>query len=251
MNKNTDNIRYIKLLIEYEGTEFAGWQKQPNVRTVQEEIEKGLYELTGTKITVKSAGRTDAGVHALAQVVSFQTNSQLPITAFCKGLNRHLPQDVRINEAEERSEKFDARRDAVARTYRYIISTRQKVIGRRYCWYPQFNFLLDPIIKASEFLKGEHNYASFCKKNDEVNYNNISTVHTIQWDMQEDEVIFEITAIRFFHNMVRIIVGTLLEVGRGRFTPEDVKNILEAQNRKLAGPTVPPQGLFLVKVHYK
>lgn len=248
---NADKKRCIKLLIEYEGTEFAGWQIQPKMRTVQEEIEKGLYRLTGTKITVTAAGRTDAGVHALEQVVSFQTDSQLSMVAFYKGLNRYLPEDLRVNEAEEKSENFNARRDAVARTYRYIIATKQKIIGRRFCWYPQFNFLLDPIRKASKYLKGEHNYTSFCKKNKEENYDNISTVHTIKWKIQEDDIIFEITAKRFFHNMVRIIVGTLLEVGRGRWTPQDFKNILEARNRKLAGPTAPPQGLFLVKVHYK
>ena len=103
---NADKKRCIKLLIEYEGTEFAGWQIQPEIRTVQEEIEKGLYRLTGTKITVTAAGRTDTGVHALAQVVSFQTDSQLPVTTFCKGLNRYLPEDVRVNGAEEKRENF-------------------------------------------------------------------------------------------------------------------------------------------------
>ncbi|MFO7891219.1 MAG: tRNA pseudouridine(38-40) synthase TruA [bacterium] len=250
MEKKSDYKKYIKMTVEYEGTDFAGWQVQPEQRTVQEEIEAGLFKLTEKKFRVTAAGRTDAGVHALGQVVSFGSDSKLPVSAFSKGLNKYLPEDIRVIEAEEKTEKFDARRNAISRTYRYVISTRPKVIGRRYSWYPHCNFLLDPMIKASESLKGEHNYASFCKKTSEGYFGNISTVHRIEWKTFEDIIFFEVTAVRFLHNMIRIIVGTLLEVGRVRLTPEDFKNILEARNRKLAGPTAPPQGLYLVSVQY-
>jgi len=239
------------MTVEYEGTDFAGWQIQPNERTVQEVVEAGLFKLTEKKIRVTAAGRTDAGVHALGQVVSFKTDSIVPISAFSKGLNSYLPEDVQVIEAEEKLERFDARRDAISRTYRYIISKRPRIIGRQYKWYPQCNFYLDPIVNASEYLKGEHNFISFCKKISEGYHGNISTVHNVEWKEFEDDFFFEITAIRFLHNMIRIIIGTLLEVGRGRLTPEDFKNILEAQNRELAGPTAPPHGLYLLRVHYE
>ncbi len=251
MNRDTEQYRYIKMTIEYEGTDFAGWQIQPDQRTVQKEIETGLFKMTKKEIRVTASGRTDAGVHALGQVLSFKTDSSLPITAFSKGLNSYLPEDIRVIDAEMKTEKFDARKDAINRTYRYIISTRPKVIGRQYCWYPQCDFQLHPIMMASEYLKGEHNFASFCKKESEGYYDNISTVHTIEWKSIGDEIIFQINAVRFFHNMIRIIIGTFIEVGKGNLTPEDFKQILEARNRELAGPTAPPYGLYLIKVHYK
>jgi len=251
MNRDTEQYRYFKMTIEYEGTGFAGWQIQPDQRTVQEEIETGLFKMTKKKIRVTASGRTDAGVHALGQVLSFKTDSTLPITAFSKGLNSYLPEDIRVIDAEIKTEKFDARKEAINRTYRYIISTRPKVIGRQYCWYPQCDFQLDPMIKASDYLKGEHNFTSFCKKESEGYYGNISTVYKVEWKTIGDEIIFQINAIRFFHNMIRIIIGTFIEVGKGNLTPEDFKQILEAQDRECAGPTAPPQGLYLFKVYYK
>jgi len=250
MNRDTEQNRYIKMTLEYDGTDFAGWQVQPEQRTVQEVVETGLFKMTKKKFRVTASGRTDAGVHALGQVVSFKTDTSLPISAFSKGLNSYLPQDVRVINAEMKREKFDARKNAISRTYRYILTKQPKVIGRQYCWYPQCSFRLNPMIKASKFLKGEHTFTSFCKKKSEGYYNNISTVHTVEWKTIENEVVFQINAVRFFHNMIRIIIGTLLEVGKGTLTPEDFKRILEAQDRKFAGPTAPPQGLYLVKVYY-
>lgn len=251
MAKKSDNKRFIKMMVEYEGTDFAGWQIQPQQRTVQQEIEKGLLKLTEEKIKITAAGRTDAGVHALGQVVSFETDSNLPVSAFSKGLNKYLPEDIQVIEAEEKKEKFNARKNAMSRTYRYIISLKPRVVGRRYSWYPESSFLLEPMVAASEYLKGEHNYASFCKQSSEGYYGNISIVHTVEWKTFEDMIIFEISAVRFLHNMIRIIIGTLLEVGRSKVTPEEFKNILDACDRKIAGPTAPPQGLYLVSVEYK
>ena len=208
-------------------------------------------KLTEEKIKITAAGRTDAGVHALGQVVSFETNCSLPVSAFSKGLNRFLPEDVQVREAEEKKEKFNARKDAVSRTYQYVISTRPRVVGRRYSWYPESSFLLEPMVTASKYLKGEHNYASFCKQSSEGYFGNISTVYSVEWRTVEDMIIFEISAVRFLHNMIRIIIGTLLEVGRSKITPEEFKDILDACDRKLAGPTAPPQGLYLLSVEYK
>lgn len=250
MDCSGDGLRTIRLTVEYDGTEFSGWQVQPDCRTVQGEIERALKTLTREEVRVVGSGRTDAGVHALGQVVSFQSRSVLPLSTLEKGLNGLLPSDVRIIRAETPEEPFDARRDAVSRTYRYVLTKRPKAVGRQYAWYPRMVFSVGTMEQAAECLLGEHDFTSFCKSNGESE-NFPSRVTRVSWNEREDEICFEITALRFFHNMVRIIVGTLLEVGRGRISIEEFRDILEAKDRKRAGPTVPPQGLFLVRVDFK
>lgn len=242
-------LRVLKLTVEYDGSGFAGWQVQPDQRTVQEEIEKGLAQLTGESIRITGSGRTDAGVHALGQIVSFRTGSQLPLQAFRDGLNASTPRDICILEAVEAAEDFDARRAAVRRTYRYKLFKRATAIGRQYGWYPNCPIQMETMREASRLLLGEHNWTSFCRENPSVP-DPVAVVHTIEWIESEDELWFEICANRFFHNMVRIIIGTLLEVGRGKMSQTQLKNILISQNREKAGPTIPPQGLYLIRVEY-
>jgi len=242
-------MRTIKLTIEYDGTHFSGWQIQPNQRTVQGVIEKALAKLTKEKIKVVGAGRTDAGVHALGQVASFRCQKGLPMKAFINGINFFLPEDVKIIHAEEAHPSFNARRDAVQRTYRYVVSKRPRVVGRYYSWYSKMTFSLEPMKKASHYLVGGHDFTSFSKSDSETN-DYSSHVLDIHWIESDEEVWFEITALRFFHNMVRIIMGSLLEVGYGRISPEQFHRILMARDRKVAGPTLPPQGLFLVSVGF-
>ena len=242
-------MRTIKLTVEYDGSDFSGWQVQPAQRTVQGEIESALLKLVHEKIRIIGAGRTDAGVHALGQVVSFQCQKDLPLLAFEKGLNVLLPEDIHIIAAEEADESFNARRSAVSRKYRYVLSKRPRAIGRQYAWYPGTKFSLEPMKRASKFLIGEHDFTSFCKS-DSGYENFISHVLEIKWNITKEEISFEITAVRFFHKMIRIIMGTLLEVGRGKISPEQFLEIMEARDRTSAGPTVPPHGLFLVKVNY-
>lgn len=250
MDQISADYRYIKLTIEYDGTDFSGWQIQPKVRTVQEEIEKGLVELTKDNIKIMCAGRTDTGVHAFGQVASFRTESKLPVSAFSQGLKRFLPGDIFIKKAEEKIKPFNARKNAQSRTYRYLISKYPHVIGRQYSWYPLVKFSLPPMKKASKYLIGEHDFSSFFKKSS-GNVNNCrSIVYNVQWNEDEEYIKFEITAKRFFHNMIRILMGTFIEVGRGRLSPKDFKKILIAQDRTLAGPTAPPHGLYLYKVNY-
>ena len=243
------NIRFIKLTLEYDGSDFSGWQLQPDCRTVQREIENALKALIHEEVRVVGAGRTDAGVHALGQVVSFPTQNMLPLSAFEKGLNVLLPEDVRVIRTEEMDQPFDARRHAVRRTYRYVIAKHRRVVGRQYAWYPRMVVSLEPMKRAAEHLLGVHDFTSFCKSNGNTD-NFLSRVTDVRWDETDEELRFEITAVRFLRHMVRIIVGTLLEVGCGKISPEEIREIIEARDRSRAGPTVPSRGLFLVRVDY-
>lgn len=242
-------MRNIKLTLEYDGTDFCGWQWQPKGRTIQGTLLSSLKELLQESPVVTAAGRTDAGVHALGQVANFRTENTLNPNSIRLGLNSFLPSDVRILEAEEVDETFHARHDAVKREYRYVISKRPKAVGRQYSWYCRNNVDLDKIKKATEYLIGEHVFAAFAKPNaEEPHY--LCNVDSTLWKETEDDIIFEICANRFLHNMVRTIIGTMVEVGRGKLAPVEIKNILESRNRHRAGFTAPPQGLFLVKVYY-
>lgn len=243
------NIRTYKMILEYDGTEFFGWQIQPKKRTIQEEIEKAIFAITGEKIRITGAGRTDTGVHALGQVASFQSETVLPEDRLKMAVNAKLPKDIRVVSLERAVGAFNARRNAKCRTYRYIIAQRPKAVGRMYAWYPRFKYQLAPMISASELLKGSHCWKAFCKSED-LNRNYISTVLDVQWKHLDEEIQFEITAERFFHNMVRIILGTLFDIGRGKMTVEQFQKLFAVQDRKMAGTTLPPNGLFLLKVDY-
>lgn len=242
-------MRNIRLTLEYDGTDFCGWQWQPKGRTVQGTLQSALKELLQETPTLIAAGRTDAGVHALGQVVNFKTDNTLDVNSMRLGLNSYLPPDITILEADEVDEKFHARFDAVKRKYRYVISKRPKAIGRQYSWYCKYNLDLDKIKKGSEFLIGKHVFSAFSRvKEDEPHY--LCNVESVHWRETEDQIILEICANRFLHNMVRIIVGTMVDVGRGKLASESIKKILEAEERDRAGFTVSQQGLFLEKIYY-
>ena len=242
-------MRTIKLTVEYDGSDFSGWQVQPRQRTIQGEIEKALSHITQGPVRIIGSGRTDAGVHALGQVASFQTESTISLSAFDAGLNVLLPADVRIVRAEHVENSFHARRSAKRRVYRYCFAKEARVVGRQYAWYPRQVLSVDQLREASEPLLGEHDFTSFTKADDESE-DHRSEILGIRWGESEDEVRFDITATRFFHNMIRIILGTLLEVNRGKLSRDDFIRILNAGDRTKAGPTIPPQGLFLVRVDY-
>jgi tRNA pseudouridine38-40 synthase len=242
-------VMTIKLTIEYDGTDFSGWQVQPGRRTIQGEIEKALSVVTGLPVGIVGSGRTDSGVHALGQVASFHADWPHPAEVFCKALNASLPRDIRILKAEKAAEGFNARRDARRRTYRYVLRKTTRAVARNYGWCPPFLFDLEPMRRASELLIGEHDFKSF-SKNDCGLLDHSSRVFDVRWIETEDDIRFEIAAERFFHHMIRTLVGTLLDVGRGRLTPETFEKILLAADRREAGNTIPARGLFLLSVDY-
>ncbi|NQT25051.1 tRNA pseudouridine(38-40) synthase TruA [candidate division KSB1 bacterium] len=244
-----DILKTYKLHLEYDGTDFAGWQIQPNERTVQSEVEKALEILTGETIRIVGSGRTDAGVHALDQVISFQCEKDLPLEAFSNGLNSLTPRDICFTKAELVSDEFNARRSAKTRLYEYHFLKRRRAIGRSYGWCPGFQFDFMKMKSPTKMLYGEHDWTSFCRAVPHIQ-NPKSTVLLAEWSESQDEILFQIQATSYFHNMVRIILGTLLEVGRGKMSNTEFEKLFTDLNRDLAGPTIPPQGLFLVKVEY-
>lgn len=216
---------------------------------MQQEIEKALHTLTGEKTAVTGAGRTDAGVHALGQVASFQCPRRFDAKTLKNALNGMLPEDIRILDVERGDRPFYARH-AASRTYRYVLYKRRKAVGRQYGWHPPGIVSFRRMKQASRHLKGEHHFGSFCKKDPEGG-EPVSRVMKIRWMNTPDAWMFEIKADRFFHNMIRIIVGTLIEVGRGKMTPGEFKELFAARDRIQAGPTAPPCGLFLDRVEYR
>lgn len=242
-------IRNIKLIIEYDGTHFCGWQYQPNLRTVQNEIEKALQKLLQHATRIIGAGRTDSGVHALGQVACFKTEKTYTLTIIEKALNRFLPLDIRILGVEEVPLSFNPRFAAIKRHYRYQIVKKRHAINRWYAWYCKTPLDLEKMKSAARLLVGEHDFRSFCKENLEANHYRC-TVDSITWSAINDMIWMEIVANRFLHNMVRIIMGTMVDVGRGVLTENDIQKILEKRDRNSAGPTLPAKGLFLVEVIY-
>lgn len=242
-------MRNIKIVIEYDGTEFCGWQIQPNVPTVQGEIERSLSQITQNDIKLTAAGRTDTGVHATGQVANFKLDGDLPLLSIVKGGNALLPFGIRIKKAEEVGPLFSARFDAKSRKYRYLINTTALAIGRQYSWFYPQKLDIEAMNQSCLFLLGEQDFESFCASGAQLDHYRCN-VSSALWTFQKNILKFEIKANRFVHNMVRIIVGTCLEVGKKKITPESLKEILIDKDRKKAGQTVPAHGLCLVEVEY-
>jgi tRNA pseudouridine38-40 synthase len=242
-------MRNIKLLIEYDGTSFVGWQTQASGRSVQEEITKVLEQILQEPIILIGSGRTDSGVHARGQVANFKTNSSLGVGSILSGLNGILPDDVYCFSAEEVPEKFNARYDARERMYRYHIGTRPTAIGRQYQWYVKYDLNVVAMNTVAASIVGDFDFQSFCKYEADVNHYRC-TVKTSRWLEERGMLIYEIRANRFLHGMVRALVGTMIDVGRG-YTPRvEFRDIMEAHDRRKAGMAAPPHGLFLEEVVY-
>lgn len=242
-------MRNLKLTLEYDGTDFEGWQIQPDARTVQEVLEEAISIITRNKTRVIGAGRTDAGVHAIGQVCNFLTESPLSIEKILKSLNGVLPGDVFVKSIEPVDNNFNARFQAKKRVYRYIITQQRRAIDRRYMWYCPHPLNIPKMKEASEFLCGEHDCKSFgCSGSNEKN--TLCSIEYARWEEQGNQLHFIIASNRFLRKMVRSIIGTLIEVGKEKRSIEDFNKILEAKDRRCAGNTVPPCGLFLEAVHY-
>jgi tRNA pseudouridine38-40 synthase len=242
-------MRDLKLLIEYDGTNFVGWQTQANGRSVQEEITKVLDQILQEPINLIGSGRTDSGVHARGQVASFRTHSSLGLGSVLSGLNGLLPEDIYVHSVEEVPEGFSARYDARERVYRYYVSLKPTAIGRQYHWFVKYDLNLDFMNTVASRIVGEHDFESFCKFEAEVNHYRCTIFHSA-WRERSGILIYEIRGNRFLHGMVRALVGTMIDVGRGFTAVSSFDEIVKAKDRRRAGMAAPAQGLFLEEVLY-
>ena len=242
----------IRLTVEYDGTDFVGWQRQPNGRSVQEVLERGLEQLCGERIAIAAAGRTDAGVHARGQVVAFTPVRALPMKAYARGLNGMLPADVAVVDAQEVDDAFDPRRAASGKRYRYLISNlrNRSPLRRRTHWEVFAPLDLAAMQAASRCLVGRHDFSAFraadCEAKTAVRELRALAIARAE----EQQLVFDVEGTAFLKHMVRNLVGTLVEVGRGKEKVAWVEEVLRSRDRTQAGPTAPPQGLTLLEVQY-
>jgi len=247
-----DLRRNIRLLLEYDGTGYHGWQRQSDAATIQQTLEEALRRLIGEQVALIGSGRTDAGVHARGQVANFRTASAIPLQAFHKGLNSLLPKDIAVLSATEAPPEFHARKSARSKTYEYRILNREtrSPLHRHYAWWIAAPLDLAALAGAAAVLPGEHDFTAFRASGSE-NKNPVRRVLAATWrDLPGGWLTFTITATGFLRGMVRSLVGTMAEVGRGKAPPTILTELLASGARHLAGPTAPPQGLYLVEVFY-
>jgi tRNA pseudouridine38-40 synthase len=255
--KGDSLMRNLKLILSYDGTDFAGWQVQPDAATVQGTLALAIGRITGEKVLPQGSGRTDAGVHALAQVVTFVTESSVPTANFVRALNDMLPASVRVLDVEEVAPDFHARKSARAKTYRYRIY-RGGICPpflARYVWHYPFPLEEQAMERAAELVVGEHDFTSFAAVDPERGQegfpvSNVRRIFSSAWQRQGDEFVYSVKGSGFLHHMVRNLVGTFILAGTARLQVEDVTRILEARNRSAAGATAPASGLYLVNVEY-
>lgn len=228
-----------------------GWQKQPNKLNIQGEIERAIETITGEQVDLTASGRTDAGVHALVQVANFKTNSTLPIEKFAVAINSKLKKSIRIQKAEEVDERFHSRYNCKQKTYRYIINNGEQgsAIYRNLEYYVPVKLNVEEMKKAIKYFEGEHDFKGF-KASGTSSKSSVRTIYKTNIIEDEERIKIELTGNGFLYNMVRIISGTLVDVGLGKIKPEEIPSIIESKDRKKAGKTLPPYALYLVKVEY-
>jgi tRNA pseudouridine38-40 synthase len=244
-------MRNIKLVLEYKGTNYAGFQRQPDQPTIQEVLEKTLCQILRDQVEIIGAGRTDAGVHAKGQVANFFTVSDTECQRLRWSANSLLPNDIVIKEAVEVNESFHARRDAESREYKYLVLNRDypSPFWNNFSYFFSKALNVEAMQEASQILKGKHDFSSFCVAESKPK-NCIRDLQKISVRKKNDLIHFDFKANAFLHNMVRAIVGTLVQIGTGELEPEQIHSILEARDRTKAGPTAPSHGLILMKVNY-
>lgn len=244
-------MRNIKLIIEYDGKGFNGWQKQPDKLNIQGEIEKAIEEITGEKVDLTASGRTDAGVHSLGQTANFKTESKIPIEKFAKAINSRLKKSVVIKSAEEVDERFHSRYSVKSKTYRYIINNSENgtAIYRGLEYHVPMKLDYEKMNEAIKYFIGEHDFKAF-KASGTSSKSSVRTILDGSVRKEGERIIIEITGTGFLYNMVRIISGTLLEVGLGKIKPEEITDIINSQDRIKAGKTLPAHGLYLLEVNY-
>ena len=243
--------RNIKITIEYDGTNYGGWQRQANSPSIQQELEEGLFKLTGKETIIYGAGRTDAGVHARGQTGNFFTESSIPAERFGFALNSVLPPDIRVVGSVEVPLDFNSRFSAKARHYRYSIVTGSHgiAIGRDYHYFVPTSLDIESMEKAADVFKGEHDFRAF-QAAGSIAKTTVRTIHHAQLSAQDRYLYFDVIGDGFLYNMVRIMAGTLIYVGKGRIAPDEIMKILAMGDRRMAGPTAPAHGLCLEEVYY-
>ena len=245
-------MKRVKLVVAYDGTNYHGWQVQYNGITIEEVLNRTISELVQEDIKVIGASRTDAGVHACGNVAVFDTESRIPGDKFSFALNQRLPEDIRIQESCEVDADFHPRYADTVKTYEYNILNRRfelptKRLYAAFCYYPMD---IERMNQAAAYLVGEHDFKSFCSAGAQVQ-TTVRTIYAVNVTKEDDMVHIRITGNGFLYNMVRIIAGTLMQVGTGLMEPEQVKEILEARDRSKAGPTAVAKGLTLVEIRYE
>ncbi len=239
------------MTLEYDGKGYSGWQRQENANSVQAEVEKAIFKLTGNKITVHGAGRTDADVHALGQVFHFDTDEVIPAERYAGALNTKLPWDIRAVSSELVSDEFHSRFHKNTKHYRYKIVNRKRPIAldRHRAWHVVLKLDIDKMREAASHFLGEHDFAGFMAAHSDIE-DTVRTIYMLDVTQNGEEIIIDIEGNGFLRNMVRIIVGTLVNVGTGRNKPEEVPEIIKSKNRDKAGMTAPGYGLYLVSISY-
>ncbi|UEL49486.1 tRNA pseudouridine(38-40) synthase TruA [Terrisporobacter hibernicus] len=243
-------MRNLKLTIQYDGTKYCGWQKQPNSSGIQGTIEYAIYEITREKVNIIGSGRTDAGVHALGQVANFKTNSNIPAARIPDALNAKLPKDISIIDCQEVSDDFHSRYSATGKIYRYLIYNKpyRSPLYKDISYHVRYDLDIEKMRVEAQSLLGTHEFKGFMSSGSSVK-DTVRTIHNISIEESGDLIALEVEGNGFLYNMVRIIVGTLVDIGRGRID-KPLEEIIASQDRGEAGHTAPAHGLFLKKVHY-
>lgn len=245
-------MKRVRLTVAYDGTNYHGWQIQDNGVTIESELNRCLASLLGEEIRIIGASRTDAGVHAMGNIAVFDTESRMPAEKISYALNQKLPEDIRVQKSEEVSGEWHPRHCASRKTYEYRIYRGEfpMPIKRLYSHFTYRSLDVDRMRSAADYLVGEHDFKSFCQTGAQVE-STVRTIYSIELAEQGADLIIRVCGNGFLYNMVRILAGTLLEVGQGKRTPESMQQILQAENRSAAGPTAPARGLTLIKYEFE
>lgn len=246
-------MRNIKLIIEYDGKNFAGWQTQPGKVSIQSEIERAIKEVTGEEVDLTASGRTDAGVHAIGQVANFHTNTKIETQKIPYALNSKLPKSIVIKAAEEVPERFHSRYLCKGKTYRYVINNNEfpSALNRYREFHISQKLDVSKMREALKYFEGTHDFKGFKSSGGSEKKTTVRTLTKLELKECDGIIKVELSGDGFLYNMVRIIVGTIVDVGLGKIKVEDIPEIIESKDRTKAGKTLPPHGLYLVQVRYE
>ena len=246
-------MRNIRITIEYDGKNFAGWQAQPNKESIQQSIEDSIFEITGERVELVGSGRTDAGVHALGQVANFHTNSKIEIEKVPYAINSKLPKSIVVHKAEEVEDRFHSRYNCKQKTYRYVINNSEfpSALNRYREYHMPYKLDFDEMKEAIKKFEGEHDFKAFKSSGGKDKKTTVRTLTRCEIKKEGTKIIIELTGNGFLYNMVRIISGTIVDVGLGKIKASEISGIIESKDRRKAGKTLPPHGLYLVEVKYE